>query len=143
MANAAWLRLAKPIPATFGEQRVLLLDLGPSGALLSGRCDYGQGTEHELSFLGGGGTVRVRGMVTGVADYGVSPDRDLLVRFQGAGDGLAEFIARYQEQIHLAELANAGGTVAPEWLREDERGFPIDEYLLDDERMSTAMRRNR
>ena len=47
---------------------------------------------------------------------------------------------RYYDTV--AELAKAGGTVAPEWLREDERGFPIDEFLLDDERMSTAMRRN-
>jgi hypothetical protein len=40
---AAWLRLAKPIPAFFGEHRLVVLDLGPSGALLSGACDYEQG----------------------------------------------------------------------------------------------------
>ena len=47
---------------------------------------------------------------------------------------------RYYDTV--AELVKAGGTVAPEWLREDERGYPIDEYLLDDERMSKAMRSN-
>lgn len=76
---AAWLRLAKPIPATFGEARVLVLDLGPSGALLSGQCDVEQGAEHEPAFLDGRGNVKVR--VTGVADHGLSPHRDLLVRF--------------------------------------------------------------
>ena len=108
---ATWLRLAKPIPATFGEQRVLVLDLGPSGALLSGQCDYEQGDEQELAFLDGRGNVKVRGLVTGVADHGVSPHRDLLVRFHDQGDGLAEFIARYEDQIHRAELANAEGNI--------------------------------
>jgi hypothetical protein len=108
---AAWLRLAKPIPATFGEERVLVLDLGPSGALLSGRCDSEQGAEHELVFLDSLGNVRVRGLVTGVADHGSSPERDLLVRFQERGAGLAEFIARYEEQIRRAELANAEGDI--------------------------------
>ena len=109
---AAWLRLAKPIPATFGEQRVLVLDLGPAGALLSGSCDYEQGEEHELSFLDGRGNVRVRGLVTGVADHGVSSHRDLLVRFHGSGDGLTDFIDRYEEQIRRAEVANAEGDLA-------------------------------
>lgn len=108
-AFAAWLRLAKPIPATFGEERVLVLDLGPSGALLSGHCSYEQGAEHELAFLDGRGNVRVRGVVTGTADHGRSADRDLLVRFQENGTGLAEFIARYEEQIRRAEQANAEG----------------------------------
>ena len=106
---AAWLRLAKPIPATFGGERVLVLDLGPSGALLSGRWDYAQGTEHELVFLDGRGNVKVRGLVTGVADHGLSPHRDLLVRFHEPGVGLAEFIARYEEQIRRAQEANAEG----------------------------------
>lgn len=108
---AAWLRLAKPIPAIFGDERVLVLDLGPSGALLSGRCEYEQGAEHELAFLDGRGNVRVRGLVTGVAEHGVSPERDLLVRFQERGAGLAEFIARYEEEIHRAEVANAAGDI--------------------------------
>ena len=107
----AWLRLAKPIPATFGEERVLILDLGTSGALLSGRCTYGQGAEHELAFPDGRGNVRVRGLVTGTADHGLSADRDLLVRFQDSGIGLYEFIDRYQEQIRRAEVANAEGNV--------------------------------
>lgn len=106
---AAWLRLAKPIPATFGEHRVVVLDLGPSGALLSGACDYEQGAEQELAFLDGRGNVRVRALVTGVAEHGVSPQRDLLVRFQERGDGLPEFIGRYEEQIRRAEVANAEG----------------------------------
>lgn len=108
---AAWLRLAKPIPATFGEHRVLVLDLGPSGALLSGQCDYEQGAEHELAFLDGRGNVQVLGLVTGVADHGLSPHRDMLVRFREQGLGLSEFIARYQEQIRLAEVANAEGNL--------------------------------
>lgn len=108
---AAWLRLAKPIPATFGEEQVLVLDLGPAGALLSGQCDYDQGTEHDLAFFDGEVGVRVRGLVTGVADYGLSPHRDLLVRFQEPGVGLAEFIARYEAQIHRAEVANAEGNI--------------------------------
>lgn len=108
---AAWLRLAKPIPATFGEARVLVLDLGPSGALLSGQCDVEQGAEHELAFLDGRGNVKVRALVTGVADHGLSPHRDLLVRFQERGAGLSEFIARYEEQIRRAETANAEGNI--------------------------------
>ena len=93
----AWLRLAKPILATFDEHRVLVLDLGPSGALLSGQCHYEQGAEHELAFLDGRGNVKVRGLVTGVADHGLSSHRDLLVRFHERGVGLSEFIARYEE----------------------------------------------
>lgn len=107
----SWLRLAKPIPASFGEQRLLILDLGASGALLSGQCDFEQGTMAELSFLDGRGNVSVTGMVTGVADHATSPHRDLLVRFQDRGNGLAEFIARYEEQIRLAEIANANGDI--------------------------------
>lgn len=108
---AAWLRLAKPIPATFGQQPVLILDLGPSGALLSGPCDCEQGDEDELAFLDGRGNVKVRGFVTAVAEHGLAPHRDLLVRFQGPGAGLSEFIARYREQIHRAEVANAEGDI--------------------------------
>ena len=107
----AWLRLAKPIPATFGGERVLVLDLGPSGALLSGRCQYEQGSEHELAFLDGRGNVNVRGLVTGIADHGLSPERDLLVRFHQRGVGLSEFIDRYREQIRRAEEANAEGDI--------------------------------
>jgi hypothetical protein len=106
---AAWLRLAKPIPATFGEERVVVLDLGPSGALLMGQCDVEQGAERELAFLDGRGNVRVPALVTAVADHGLSPDRDLLVRFQEPGAGLPEFIARYESQIRRAEQANAEG----------------------------------
>lgn len=109
---AAWLRLVKPISATFGEHRVLVLDLGPSGALLSGTCPYEQGAEQELAFLDDHGNVRVRGQVTGVADHGLSSDRDLLVRFREQGTGLGDFIARYEEQIHRAEQANAEGDLA-------------------------------
>jgi hypothetical protein len=108
---AVWLRLAKPIPATFGEQPVLVLDLGPSGALLSGQCNHDQGAEHELAFFDGNGSVRVRALVTGVADHAGSPHRDLLVRFQEHGLGLAEFIAGYEAQIHRAEVANAEGDI--------------------------------
>ena len=109
---AAWLRLAKPIPATFGDERVLILDLGPAGALLCGQCDCRQGDEYELSFLDGAGNVKVRGLITGVAEHGVSPERDLLVRFQERGTGLEEFIERYEQQIRRAEVANAEGDIA-------------------------------
>lgn len=108
---ASWLRLAKPIPATFGEQRLLVLDLGASGALLSGQCDFEQGTIADLSFLDGRGNVSVLALVTGVADHVSSPHRDLLVRFQDRGVGLSDFIARYEEQIRLAEIANANGDI--------------------------------
>jgi hypothetical protein len=106
-----WLRLAKPIPATFGGESVIVLDLGPSGALLSGQCDFDQGAEQELAFLDSRGSVRVRGRVTGVAEHGLSPHRDLLVRFQDPGFGLSEFIARYENQIRRAEVANAEGDI--------------------------------
>lgn len=109
---ASWLRLAKPIPATYGDHNVLVLDLGPAGALLSGQCDYEQGTEHDLAFFDGRTDVRVRGLVTGVADHGLSAHRDLLVRFQERGEGLSEYIDRYREQIHRAEVANAQGNIA-------------------------------
>lgn len=109
---AGWLRLAKPIPATFGDQRVMVLDLGLTGALLSGQCDSEQGDEQELAFLDGRGNVKIQGLVTAVADHGVSPHRDLLVRFHDRGVGLAEFIARYEEQIRLAEVANAEGDIS-------------------------------
>lgn len=89
----------------------MVLDLGPAGALLSGQCDHEQGTEHELVFLDRQGNVRVRALITGVADHGVSPHRDLLVRFLERGVGLREFIARYEEQIHRAEVANAEGDI--------------------------------
>jgi len=46
---------------------------------------------------------------------------------------------RYYDAV--SELIRAGGTVAPEWLREEDRGYPIDEYLRDDERMAFAMKR--
>lgn len=108
---ASWLRLAKPIPATFGDQRLMVLDLGASGALLSGQCDFEQGAMAELSFLDGRGNVTVLGLVTGVADHGTSPHRDLLVRFHDRGTGLTEFIARYEEQIRRAEIANANGDI--------------------------------
>ncbi|MEA2465571.1 MAG: hypothetical protein QOJ98_3318, partial [Acidobacteriota bacterium] len=78
---AEWLRLAKPIPAKLGEQAVLALDLGPAGALLSGRCGYPSGTEHDFAFAEGGIRVRVRCLITGVADHMLGPDTDLLVRF--------------------------------------------------------------
>lgn len=107
----SWLRLAKPIPATFGDQRLMVLDLGAAGALLSGQCDFEQGTMAELSFLDGRGNVSVLGLVTGVADHGTSPHRDLLVRFQDAGTGLSEFISRYEDQIRRAEIANANGDI--------------------------------
>lgn len=108
---AAWLRLAKPIPATFGDQRVNVLDLGPSGALLSGQCDHAVGTEHDLVYVDPRGDVSVRGLVTAVADHGVTPHRDLMVRFTEPGVGLSGFIARYQEQIRRAEQANAEGDI--------------------------------
>lgn len=106
---SAWLRLAKPIPATYGDQRVLVLDLGPWGALLSGQCDYLQGAEHDLVFLDRRGDVSVRGTVTGVADHDLSGHRDLLIRFTEPGVGLSDYIERYREQIRRAELANAEG----------------------------------
>jgi hypothetical protein len=109
---AAWLRLAKPIPAKLGEQAVLALDLGPAGALLSGRCSYAPGTEHDFAFADGGIRVKVRCLITGVADHLLGPDTDLLVRFLDRSDALADFIAAYEEQIRRAETANAGGDAA-------------------------------
>ncbi|HEX7152985.1 MAG TPA: hypothetical protein VF618_15965 [Thermoanaerobaculia bacterium] len=109
---AAWLRLAKPIPARLGNEAVLLLDVGPSRALLSGRCSYAAGTEHELAFADGGIRVKLRCLITAIAEHASSPDLDLLVRFAGHSDALAEFLARYEEQIHRAEEANAEGDAA-------------------------------
>jgi hypothetical protein len=117
----AWLRLAKPIPATFGEHHVAIVDLGSSGALLSGQCDCGQGAVHELVFLDGHASVNVRGIVTGIAEHDVPSHRDLLVRFPTPAPALAAFIATYQEQIHRAELANAQGD--------------IDQNVIDGDRM--------
>jgi hypothetical protein len=109
---AEWLRLAKPIPAKLGEQAVLALDLGPAGALLSGRCSYASGTEHDFAFAEWGIRVRVRCLITGVADHMAGPDTDLLVRFLDRSDTLADFIARYEDQIRRAETANSEGDAA-------------------------------
>jgi hypothetical protein len=106
---AAWLRLAKPIAAKLGGEAVLVLDLGLSGALLSGRCGHAAGTEHELAFAEHGLRVKVRGLITGVAAHLLTPDIDLLVRFVERSDGVAEFVAGYEEQIRRAEVANAEG----------------------------------
>lgn len=107
---AVWLRLAKPIPAKLGAETVLMLDLGPSGALLSGRCSYAPGTEHELSFIDD--RVKARCLITGVADHQLTPDTDVLVRFLEQSETLADFISGYQEQIRRAEAANADGDAA-------------------------------
>ncbi|HYK03789.1 MAG TPA: hypothetical protein VE974_18675 [Thermoanaerobaculia bacterium] len=109
---AAWLRLAKPIPAKLGEQALLALDLGPAGALLSGRCSYAPGTEHDFAFAEGGIRVKVRCLITGVAEHLLTPDTDLLVRFLEQSDALADYIARYEAQIRRAETANADGDAA-------------------------------
>jgi hypothetical protein len=109
---AAWLRIAKPIPAKLGSDAVLMLDVGLSGALLSGRCSYTAGTEHELAFAEGGIRVRVSCVITGVADHQLTPDTDLLVRFVGPSETLSEFVAQYEEQIRRAETANAEGDAA-------------------------------
>jgi hypothetical protein len=109
---AAWLRLAKPIPAKLGSEAVLMLDLGPYGALLSGRCGYAAGTEQELAFAEAGIRVRVRCLITGVAEHQLTPDTDLLVRFLEGTEALAEFIAGYEQQIRRAEAANAEGDSA-------------------------------
>lgn len=104
-----WLRLAKPIPATFGDRRVLVLDLAASGALLSGQCDYQQGSEHELVFVDGRANVKVRGLV--IANHALPSHRDLLVQLREPSGELSEFIARYDAQIRRAELANAEGNI--------------------------------
>lgn len=109
---AAWLRLAKPIAAKLGAEAVLILDLGPSGALLSGRCSHAAGTEHELAFEEGGIGVRVPCLITGVAEHVATADTDLLVRFLARSEGLSGFIAAYEEQIRRAEAANAEGESA-------------------------------
>ncbi len=105
-----WLRLAKPIPAKLGAETMLMLDLGPSGALLSGRCSYTSGMEHELSFMDG--RVKARCLITGVADHHLTPDTDVLVRFLDHSERLADFISGYQAQIRRAEAANAEGDAA-------------------------------
>ena len=115
----AWLRLAKPIPAKLGGEAVQVLDLGPSRALLSGRCSHEPGTEHELSFVERGIGVRVRCVVTGTADHEATPYIDVLVRFLESSDGLSRFIVRYEEQIRLAEAANAAGNLAANVIDED------------------------
>ena len=46
---------------------------------------------------------------------------------------------RYYDAV--SELVKAGGTVAPEWLREEDRGYPIDEYLREDDRMAVIVKR--
>lgn len=109
---ASWLRLAKPIPARLGEEAMLALDLGPFGALLSGRCTYPAGTEHELAFADGGIRVRVRCLITAVADHLLTDDTDVLVRFLERSEALDAFVAGYEEQIHRAEEANAEGDSA-------------------------------
>lgn len=109
---AVWLRLAKAIPAKLGSDAVLMIDLGPTGALLSGRCNHAAGTEHELAFADSGFRVRLRCLITGVAAHQQTSDTDLLVRFLEPSDALNAFIARYEQQIHAAEAANAEGDAA-------------------------------
>jgi hypothetical protein len=114
---AAWLRLAKPFAARLGGEAVLVLDLGPFGALLSGRCSHAAGTEHEFLFAEAGIRVKVQCLITGVAEHPLTPDTDLLVRFLEQSEALTEFITGYEEQIRRAETANAEG---------DEAGNVID-----------------
>ena len=109
---AAWLRLAKPMPARLGTEALLMLDVGPAGALLSGRCSSAAGTEHELAFAEAGIRVKVRCLITAVAEHLQTPDTDLLVRFLDGSDALTDFIGRYEEQIRRAETANAEGDAA-------------------------------
>src|SRR5688572_4960865 len=106
---AAWLRLAKPIAAKLGGEAVLVLDLGPYGALLSGRGSYAAGTEHEFALADAGIRIKVRCRITGIAEHVLSPETDLLVRFLEQSEALLEFIAGYEEQIRRAEAANAEG----------------------------------
>lgn len=108
----AWLRLAKPIAAKLGGDAVLVLDLGPAGALLSGRASWTPGTEHDLAFAHAGRRVLVRCFITGVAEHPLPPDKDLLVRFREQTHDLTDFIANYEAQIHRAEEANAEGDLA-------------------------------
>ncbi len=109
---AGWLRLAKPIPAKLGHEAVLMLDLGPAGALLSGRCSHAAGTEQDLAFADGESRIRLRCLITGVAEHLLGPDTDLLVRFAERSAALEDFIARYEDQIRRAETANADGDAA-------------------------------
>lgn len=108
----AWLRLAKPIAAKLGDDAVLVLDLGAAGALLSGHASWTPGSEHDLAFAHGGRRVLVRCCITAVAEHPLPPDKDLLVRFREPNHELADFIARYEAQIHRAEEANAEGDLA-------------------------------
>ena len=105
---SAWLRLAKPIPASLGADQVEVLDLGPYGAMLSGPCTVEAGSEADLTF----GDVTVRCLITGVADHTGGEDKDLLVRFVGESESLASFIAGYRAQIERAAAANLDGDVA-------------------------------
>lgn len=107
----SWLRLAKPIAARLGSDGVLVLDLGASGALLSGRGQFTPGTEHTLSFADAGLRVQLRCLVTGVEQHLLTPDRDLLVRFLERNDALENFISGYREQVRLAAEANARGEI--------------------------------
>jgi ankyrin repeat protein len=49
--------------------------------------------------------------------------------------------ARRREPYYavVATLARAGGTVAPDWLREEDRGYPLDDLILADPRMTVAL----
>lgn len=107
----SWLRLAKPIAARLGLDGVLVLDLGTSGALLSGRGQFTAGTEQTLSFADAGLRVQLRCMVTGVEEHLLTPDRDLLVRFLARNEALESFISSYREQVRLAAEANARGEI--------------------------------
>lgn len=109
---AGWLRLAKPIAARLGGEAVLVLDLGPYGALLSGRGSYAAGSEHEFAFADAGIRIKLRCRITGIAEHELAPDTDLLVRFLEQSEALTDFIARYEEQVHRAEAANAEGDAA-------------------------------
>jgi len=128
----SWLRLAKPIAARLGSDGVLVLDLGATGALLSGRGQFTAGTEHVLSFADAGLRVQLRCLITGVEDHLLTPDRDLLVRFLEPNEALRSFIAGYQEQVRLAAEANARGEIA-------ENVIDGDRTLSD---LGSAMRSN-
>lgn len=128
----SWLRLAKPIAARLGSDGVLVLDLGASGALLSGRGQFTAGAEHTLSFADAGLRVQLRCMVTGVEEHLQTPDRDLVVRFLERNEALESFISGYREQVRLAAEANARGEIA-------ENVIDGDRTLSD---LGSAMRSN-